>query len=332
MHKVKRCWLLAALVLVAVLATACGGASGAERVWSYVDEEEPSNLTLRLRLAVNADDTIYVFTTGQAIQTFSPDGELQDTITIEGNGYYTDFVLADDGTFWMVQNEFRAPYQLQRVAADGAILDIFDSPDDPVDETSVRSGAHLVAGPDDNLYVAVQVVSNTEGAVFCQIEVWTPEGEHLRAFRVDPDEDGSFADADMAFTPDGSLYLVSDNRQTQGTLRVFDADGNFVEDRDLPGDLSDIRLSAITITPDGDIYLGGYRHPVYRLDADFNVQQTISAGATDDEGNRLAAIPAPIEGSINSLRDMAVLSSGDLITTDRAENVGWQMMRYGTGE
>jgi WD40 repeat protein len=328
------------LLVITILLAACGGddkdqnkgknqeghlstSTSGDYVWQYEDGYLPDPATDYVgMLDVTPDDTIYLLRNTR-IEVFNADGALQNTIQIDFEEP-KDIALDETGSIWLVTWKGMV-YHLDQEGKVLSSFNIMEKHTSDSQELVIATARKLALGPDGNLYIFGQVAQSAGG--YGQIEVWSREGEHLRTIRTDRDGDSTFKNITFVIGPDGSLYLASPLKDERNFIRVFDAEGNFVADREWSEIPNRIHPTVIALASDDTFYIGGTCHPIYHLDSEATVLGTVRQAVAlrvSDENRQIEA------GKINEPKDIGVLSNGDLIISD-ADGDSMQLVRMQSG-
>ncbi len=258
-------------------------------------------------VAVGADDTIYVADGIVGIHVFEPDGTERETIRAQDFfGFINDLAIDSSGRLWAADFS-GSVFQLNPDGTMGVSLALSETGD------VFSFGVKVAAGQDGNLYVLVPVTSAEDDSQSGEVMVFDSTGQLLRSFTVGGDE--FYYEAELAFGPDGNLYVLELYGQTG--VKVFDPEGNLLREGLGAASLFG-GASALAVAADGSIYAALPQSPIYHFAPDgtllgrFGESQFTLAEIDFDQED----FPAFEPGQFYEISGLGVLSNGDIVVVD----------------
>ncbi|PJF22588.1 MAG: hypothetical protein CUN56_05245 [Phototrophicales bacterium] len=257
------------------------------------------------RLAIAADDTLYIATGTNAILELAPTGEL--TRIIQNDLIHiADLALDSDGSFWVIDPWQQKVYHL---SPDGDVLSSFGTFGTAPDQFGRISPLDIVLAPNDQIYLFVTQVFGSR--TYDEIQIWSKDGQFIDNILIQARTEGF---------QDSSLLMLQDE-----TLYVYAFSDMLVQQYNLDGELLQTLLqpppprapTSMAVDSSGRVFFA--TSGIIRVYE--NGERVLTFG--DPGINTSGEIPA---GMLIAPRGMGFLSNGDLVVVD-ANQSHWQVIR-----
>ncbi|TFG66724.1 MAG: hypothetical protein E4H27_09710 [Anaerolineales bacterium] len=188
-------------------------------------------------------ENVYIAEAYQGILVFDLKGNSQGVISPGEIGYVVDVKVGPQGNLYMVDRAF---HQVSMFNHDGDPLGAFGGIGTGNGAFGSDSPRSLAVGPEGEVFV-LDHNQDAQGQALSRIQVFSVEGDFLRSFTLDPENDGQA----IAVSPDNTLLLSSQ----KGYIAEFAPDsGQLIQKLGLES-LRDIYPQAIAVDDAGTMYV-----------------------------------------------------------------------------
>lgn len=242
--------------------------TAAEVLWQVGSTSpELADLSFTMLGGMDATDAaVYVADAYNGVYIFDLEGNYQGQLSQGEIGYVADVKVGPGGDVYLAEMGFR---QIVHFNADGDLLGAFGGYGTGDGEFSGESPAALAVDFDGNVY-ALDI-----GDDGTRVQVFTPEGDFIRAFPVEE----AFSAKAMAIGPDGTLFLTG----AAGYILELTPDDGRVIQRLGQEELEDAFPQMLSVDDAGNFYVVTWGPPgAVKLDAQGQLLETIGVEATND--------------------------------------------------